>query len=128
MEKRAYFLLGDLAGNIATGALAALASAALLGGLPMFISMPLSMILGMFIGMILLYGVLLRLFGAMEPMLQTMTTGMFAGMLAVMNISSDAQLLPHAIYLGAEVGIAVFVLSWLLNAAISGPQTIREDG
>jgi len=127
MERRAYFLLGDLVGNIATGTLAALASAALLGGLPMFISMPLSMILGMLVGMILLYGALLRLFGAMEPMLQTMTTGMFAGMLAVMNISPDTQLLPQAFYLGAEVGIAVFVLSWLLNAAISGPQTIKEE-
>ncbi len=127
MEQRIYFLLGDLTANISTGALAAAVCAWLLSDLPMWLSMPVSMLIGMAIGMVLLYALFLRLFGAMEPMLQTMTTGMFAGMLAVMYVPHGGSELWRAAMMGSHVGIVVFVLIWLLNAAISGPQTMGRE-
>ena len=70
MEKRLYFLFGDLLGNVLTGVIAAPVCVWLLGGLAMWLSMPVSMIVGMAIAMVLCFAILIRLFGAMELMIQ----------------------------------------------------------
>jgi hypothetical protein len=122
MERRLFFVFGDLLTNVTCGSLAALCCAWLLSALPMIPAMLLGMLVGMLLSMVLLFGILMRHFGAMEPMVQGMTSGMLAGMFATMFISPDVPLTVSALELGAATGCMVFVVTWLLNAVISGPQ------
>lgn len=121
METRAYFLFGDLLGNLVVGALAAIVCGYLCSGWPfMVIGMVVAMFLGMIISTILTVTVLLKWFGAMEVMLPVMTTGMFSAMAIVMWPPGGSYSVAGAAELGLTVGFAVFVITWIINAIIVG--------
>ena len=80
MERRPYFLFGDLVSNVGVGALVGLTVASFVGETW---SPVLGMVVGMLVGGALALPAALVLsvpFGAMEVMLPVMTTGMVSGM------------------------------------------------
>jgi hypothetical protein len=123
MEHRPYFLLGDLAASTVTGAVAALATTAVVS--PdgnMLLGMLVGMVLGMFLALVLGFTVFFPLFGAMEVMLPSMLTGMVAGMAAGMM---PPESLTGAAAAGASIGLVVLVLTYLANIWIR-PQGDQE--
>ena len=118
METRPYFVLGDLAVNVAAGIVVALVSAALFG--PGW-NMVLAMIVGMALGMMISLPIAIAsgaLFGAMEVMIPVMTTGMVAGMVVSMAAAMDEIGLGSAARLGAYSGIGVAIATYVANALI----------
>ena len=79
MERRPYFVLGDILANGVTGALVAAACTSTIGEtVPMILAMPVGMMLGGMLAMLLAAGLTVA-FGAFEVMLPVMTTGMLVG-------------------------------------------------
>ena len=118
MERRLYFLFGDLVSNAGVGALVGLVVAVLVGEtwFP---------VLGMVVGMIAgggvalpAAGVLAVPFGAMELMLPVMLTGMTSGMLLGMLAAMGATSSGSAGALGAIVGLVVLAATYVLNAYV----------
>jgi hypothetical protein len=73
MEKRPYFIMGDLMANSLIGGLAAVAAMILISSSwMMFIAMIVGMAAGMFISLLLGLLIFIPLFGAMEVMLPAM--------------------------------------------------------
>ena len=111
MEKRPYFVLGDLLVNAAAGVAAAVSAGAIVEpSWPWIVAMP----LGMGVGALAASGVALvfmPLFGAFEVMLPAMLTGMVAGMTASMF---ESPALP-----GAVTGLAVVAWVYFLTARAS---------
>jgi len=108
MEKRLYFVLGDLFVNATAGAAAALAVQAL--GAPSWhpiVAMPLGTCVGAVAASVVAF-LFMPLFGAFEVMLPAMLTGMVAGMTASML---EAPALP-----GALIGLAVVGWVYFLTA------------
>lgn len=118
METRAYFLFGDLFGNLIVGALAAIVCGYLFSGWPMIVGMIVAMFLGMIISTVLTLAVLLKWFGAMEVMLPVMTTGMFSSMVVVMWPPQSGYSVVDATEIGLSVGAAIFVTTWIINAIL----------
>ncbi|MBF0155830.1 MAG: hypothetical protein HQL57_01420 [Magnetococcales bacterium] len=93
MERRPYFIFGDLLSCVAAGALAGNWSVAVHGwmaipGWPMAVTMALEMIVDMGLGMVagmLVAAVAMPLFGAMEIMIPVMLTGMVSGMVGMLG-------------------------------------------
>lgn len=122
MERRIYFLLGDVLANTAIGALAGLGAAGIVGAAW---NMVLGMVTGMIVGMgVSVLGLLAfcPLFGALEVAVPMMLTGMLAGMgiamratLQTMDVGSGAQI-------GALIGLCVLLGTWLLNARLQGEE------
>ena len=119
MERRLYFLLGDLVSNAGVGALVGLAVAALVGDTwPPVLGMVAGMLAG---GVVALPAavVLSVPFGAMELMLPVMVTGMTSGMLLGMLAAMGAMgAMPRgtAAELGAIMGLVVLLITYGLNA------------
>ena len=118
MERRVYFVLGDLLCNAAAGAVAGGIVALVAGGgwLP-----PLGMVAGMAAGglaAMLLAPVAGLLFGVLEVMLPMMVSGMAAGMLAGMAASSGTLQTGAAAARGAAVGILVLAATYVMNASL----------
>ena len=115
MERRLYFVFGDLLSNAAGGAVAAAGVALLVGaGWPL----PIGMIVGMAAGglaAMLLASISGLLFGVLELMLPMMTTGMAAGMLAAMDASSGTVHVGAAAARGAVVGAVVLGATYVFN-------------
>ncbi len=118
MERRWYFLFGDLVSNAGVGALIGLVVAALVGE-------TWHPVLGMVAGMLgggvvaLPAAVLLSVpFGAMELMLPVMLTGMTSGMLLGMLAAMGATSSGWAATLGASAGLVVLVATYVLNAYV----------
>ena len=124
MERRLYFLFGDLVSNAGVGALAGLIVAALVGEtwFPV-LGMAVGMLAG---GMIALPAavVLSVPFGAMELMLPVMLTGMTSGMLSGMLAAMGAASGGSAAALGAVVGLVVLAATYALNAYVR----VRAEG
>ena len=122
MEKRLYFLLGDVLSNSAVGILAGLATASLVGtGWPMLIGMLVGMVIGMlvsFLGPI----VFSPLFGAHEIMLPTMLSSMLAGMLFGMAAAMQSLSMGTIVGIGALLGFGITVCVWISNARLHGAQ------
>lgn len=121
MDKRLFFIFGDLFSNIAVGAsAAALISVLVTPEWSMFTAMFVSMALGMWIAMLLGFSILLRYFGAMEIMLPTMISGMVAGMVAGMLAAMKTLGVVDALLIGVAIGTGSCILCWLGNSLLSG--------
>ena len=112
MERRLYFLLGDLGSNALAGALVAAVSVTVFAGdWPVLVAMPLGMLVGMGLGMVVALAASFW-FGAFEVMLPVATTGMLVGMLGPMQDMS----VPRAALAGALVGVVVLAATYALNS------------
>src|SRR3989304_4005997 len=108
MEKRLYFVLGDLFVNATAGAAAALAVQAL--GAPSWhpiVAMPLGTCVGAVAASVVAF-LFMPLFGAFEVMLPAMLTGMVAGM--------TASMFGAPVLSGASIGLAVVGWGYFLPA------------
>lgn len=123
MEKRLYFIAGDLISNIVVGIISVGVTTLLIGGnMPMLPGMLAGMVVGMVLAMGLSMGVLAPRLGIMEIMMPCMMTGMFGGMFGGMNAFSIVQTLQW----GTATGVVVMSLVYLLNAALSGQQKLPD--
>ena len=114
MERRPYFIIGDLLTNAVAGAVVALICTAVFGpAWPLAVAMVAGMFVGSVVGMILA-ALASVAFGAFEVMLPVMTTGMLVGMLAAPRAVPS----PDAAAGGALVGVGVLAVTYLLNARI----------
>ena len=115
MERRIYFVMGDLLCNAAGGALAGVVVALAAGSWPPLPGMAAGMLLGGAAAMLIapLGGLL---FGMLELMLPMMVSGMAAGMLAAMWASAGTLQAGAAAARGALVGLLVLAATYLLNA------------
>ena len=122
MEKRVYFLFGDVLSNSVVGILVGLAAASLIGtGWPMFIGMLVGMLIGMlvsFLGPI----VFCPWFGAHEVMLPTMLTGMLSGMVFGMWAAMQPLSTGTVVGIGALIGLGVAIAAWISSARLHGEQ------
>ncbi len=125
MERRPYFVFGDVLACAVIGAIAALAATA---GVAEWWSMIVGMLVGMTVGMVVAllvgFAFFFWLFGAMEVMVPTMLTGMLVGMAFGMvetmrPLGSGAEAA-----VGALIGCAVLALTYLANARLSGKATL----
>jgi len=108
MEKRLYFVLGDLLVNATAGVAAALCADALLpSSWHPLAAMPLGMLVGAVSASLVAF-LFMPFFGAFEVMLPAMLTGMVAGMAAPMLESPALS--------GASVGLAVVAWVYFLTA------------
>jgi hypothetical protein len=121
MERRPFFVLGDLFANALTGVVVAWATSAVVGpGWNMFVGMWVAMFLGMALGMILSFAAFVWFFGAMEVMLPVMFTGMAAGMVVGMGIPMGAFADSGLTAVGASTGVGVFVFTYVVDAVLGG--------
>ena len=127
MEKRLYFILGDLATNVVSGAVAALVCTIIFGASWGMIP---AMLLGMVVGMIVagLTGVLLflTLFGAMEIMIPAMLTGMAVGMIMSMLATMVSLSLWASMQCGALIGLVSFIMIYRLQHRMRGKTNVLE--
>jgi len=118
MDKRLYFLFGDVLGNALTGALVGWACAMLVDQSWHMLT---AMLVGMCAGMglsLLLSLMIMPLFGGMEVMIPVMLTGMLAGMWLAMVAAMAEIAQGDAALLGACVGMAALISTWLLDAVL----------
>ena len=120
MERRVYFILGDLLTCIAAGAA---------GGWLILLVVPgdwfvlLGMVIGMALGMVagMLVGALFSpLFGAMELMLPASLSGMLGGMVVGMMQATAGIGPADAAWSGAAVGILCLAFTYRLQARLHG--------
>ena len=114
MEKRPYFLIGDVLSNAIVGAVVALICVSAFSdawhpGLAMVAGMGVGSAVGMLLVMLVSVA-----FGAFEVMLPVMTTGMLVGMLSATSTAAVRD----AAAGGSLVGVGVLVLTYLLNARL----------
>ncbi len=120
MERRVYFIFGDLLACAATGAAAAwLVWVAVPAGWIFPAGMALGMGIGMFVGLV--GGILfMPIFGSMEismpATLAGMVAGMVGGMLPTMAVG-DAGTAP---WVGAAVGLLCLAYTYVLQARLHG--------
>jgi len=108
MEKRLYFVLGDLFANAIAGVAAALSAHALIApAWHPLLAMPLGMGVGAVTASVVAF-LFMPLLGSLEVMLPAMLTGMVAGMAGSM---SGAPVLT-----GASIGLAVVAWVYFLTA------------
>jgi len=123
MEKRLYFVLGDLFANMLVATIAVALTGWLIGGSwGMFPGMLAGMLVGMIIALPLSLGLLFPLLGVMEVITPCMISGMFGGMWGGMWPLAGAAILRW----GIGTGIVVVITIYVLNAVMSGPQKIRD--
>lgn len=123
MEKRPYFIVGDLVGNMLVATLAVAVSEWLIGGAwGMLPGMVIGMIIGMAIALPLSLGLLFPLLGVMEVLAPCMLSGMLGGMWGGMWPLAGAAILRW----GCGTGIAVVLIVYALNVGLGGPQKIRS--
>lgn len=123
MEKRLYFVLGDLIANILVATVAVAVTAWLIGGSwGMIPGMIVGMVLGMIIAIPLTVAVLAPLLGIMEVMAPCMLGGMFGGMWGGMWPLQGEEILRW----GVGTGVAAFALVYALNSVMTGPRKIDK--
>lgn len=127
MDKRIYFVVGDVLVNVAIALLVALVSYWLVStNWNMLLAMWLMMFVGMVVAMLfaLPAGIL---FGAMEVMLPMKLSGMLSGMVVGMWAAMQPITLAQAIGAGGTVGLISIVSVWFLNSRVRGIQTLAEN-
>lgn len=120
LERRLYFIAGDILANGFTGMAAAWLASAMVD--PSW-SMPVAMLAGMFIATgfaLILMPLFVGLFGAMEVMLPVMLGAMLAGM--VFGMAHNMQEMTTALVLsgGAALGILALLFSYGVDARLHG--------
>ena len=124
MEKRPYFIAGDLLACLLTGALAGWwAVDGSRFGLSGLMAMGIAMVIGMLKGMgagLLLGMFFTPLFGAMELMLPVMLAGMVPGMVVGMASVMVDITTTDASGLGAMIGVACLAVIYVMNAVMRG--------
>jgi len=121
MEKRLYFVIGDLFANAFVATIAVSLTAWLIGGSwGMIPGMLVGMVIGMAIAVPLSLGPLSLMFGTMEVIAPCMLSGMLGGMWGGMWPLAGAAMLRS----GVGTGIVVIVSIYALNAVMTGPQKI----
>lgn len=126
MDKRLFYVVGDLVANVIIGVIVALTAWAIVGPTwNMWLSMGSMMALGMVLGLVLFFPFSIKL-GAHETMIPAMYTGMWAGMFVGMIASMMPLTLRHAAELGAMVGAAEIIFIWIVNTLLRGIS--RETG
>ena len=120
MERRPYFIFGDLLACIVTGAAAGWVTYAVIpGDWHPLIGMALGMVLGMLVGMVggLLFA---PLFGDMEVSLPASLGGMVAGSANSM-LRGMMEFGPGgALWIGALAGLACLAFTYVLQARLHG--------
>ncbi|MDP6406099.1 MAG: hypothetical protein QF797_12910 [Alphaproteobacteria bacterium] len=120
MEKRLYFVVGDM---LACGSLGAAAGWLAFAAMPQNWWFPVTMVLGMFLGMVVgsLGGFLFSpFFGAMEIALPTALAGMLAGMAGGMQAVMPEMDAGEALRMGAGIGILCLAFTYLLQSRLNG--------
>lgn len=121
MEKRLYFIIGDLVANAFVATVTVALTAWLIGGSwGMLPGMLLGMLLGMAIALPLTLALLFPILGVMEVMAPCMVSGMLGGMWGGMWPLAGAEIYQW----GIGTGIAVVVIIYAINAGMSGPQQV----
>lgn len=127
VERRGYFIVGDMLACATAGAVAAWLSWLVVPAdwntLPwMGVGVILGMVVGMFAGLIC--GLLFTpFFGAMEIVVPAVFSGLLAGMVAAM-LYAAAEIGPvSALWVGALVGLAGLAYTYALQARIVGDTT-----
>jgi len=104
--------------NAFVGAFIGLVCAALFGpSWNTFLAMLVGMAIGMLLSLPPLFG-FVALFGAMEIMVPTMTTGMVAGMVVSMRAAGQEVGLSAGAALGAQTGLLVIAVIYLVNVIV----------
>ncbi|MFK8019681.1 MAG: hypothetical protein AB8B86_07930 [Pseudomonadales bacterium] len=120
MDKRLYFVLGDLITNVVAGMfVAGLCYLIFDTGWNMIIAMFVAMALGMLFSMIVWFPASI-LYGAMEVMLPVMLTGMYSGMIVGMWASMHPLSLTTALLCGAITGFITVTIVWIVNNQLRG--------
>ncbi|MDH3510921.1 MAG: hypothetical protein OER85_08730 [Gammaproteobacteria bacterium] len=123
MEKRLYFIIGDLFANALVATAAVALTAWLIGGSwGMVPGMLVGMLIGMIIALPLSLALLAPILGIMEVLSPCMISGMLGGMWGGMLPLAGAAILRW----GIGTGMAVVVVIYLLNSVTTGPQKIRN--
>ncbi len=120
MERRVYFIFGDLLACGVTGAAAAwLVWFAVPAGWIFPAGMALGMAIGMFVGLVV--GILFTpLFGDFEVSLPASLSGMVAGMAGGMLPGLTTAGAGTALWVGAAVGVVCLAYSYALQARLHG--------
>ena len=119
MEKRLYFVIGDLLANAFVATVTVALTAWLIGGSWGMISgMLVGMLIGMAVSLILSVALLAPILGIMEIIAPCMLSGMLAGMWGGMWPLTGTAILRW----GISTGIIVVVIIYALNAVMTGPQ------
>jgi hypothetical protein len=119
MEKRPYFIIGDLFANALVATAAVAVTASLIGGAwGMIPGMLAGMVVGMLVALPVSLIFLFPLLGVMEVMAPCMLSGMLGGMWGGMWPLAGESVLRW----GIGTGIGVMVIIYALNAMLTGPQ------
>ena len=119
MEKRFYFVIGDLLSNAAVATIAVALTAWLIGGSwGMLPGMLAGMLIGMIITLPLALGLLSPFLGVMEVLSPCMISGMLGGMWGGMWPLTGGAVFSW----GIGTGIIVMITIYALNARMSGMQ------
>lgn len=137
IERRAYFLAGDLIANATTGALVGLATTVVVGpAWNMWLGMVVAMAMGMLLALALGFVLFFVLFGAMEVMIPTMLTGMTVGMVVGMAVPMGGIGIATGAEIGALIGLGTLLITYAANLVLRrqghtecnvGDQGIKED-
>lgn len=123
MDKRPFFLAGDLVSNTLVAALSGVVIHSLMSNSwPMMIAMLLGMVIGMFVANLCCFVGLMRYFGAMEIMVPAMTSGMVAGMVVAMSRAMTSLTLFDHLLVSIICGILLTVIVWVVDTRLSGEQ------
>ncbi len=123
MEKRLYFVIGDLFANAFVATVAVALTAWLIGGAwGMIPGMLAGMAIGMAIALPLSLGPLSLMFGTLEVIAPCMLSGMLGGMWGGMWPLAGAA----ALRWGVVTGVVVIVGVYALNGVMTGPQKIES--
>lgn len=120
MDKRLYFVLGDLITNVLAGMfVAGLCYLIFDTDWNMIVAMLVAMVLGMVFSMMIWFPASI-LYGAMEVMLPVMLTGMYSGMIIGMWASMHSLALATALLCGAVTGFVTVTIVWIVNNQLRG--------
>lgn len=134
MERRLYFIFGDLAAAVVAGSLAGwlamlVVPAGFQGPLAMIAAMGIGMVVGMAVGMVVGF-LFVPFFGAMEPMLPASLGGMMAGMGMAMAAVMGTPTPMNATLDGAAIGALCLLYTYVQQARLFGTASTQapNDG